>query len=235
LKEKKGIDSYASQIRSALQSKQGTKATGLWSSCEGYVGSITGGINWYNILQGSTFELSSTYEKLLVTAEYYEPGKEDMKRLLMRNVGEFYQNSLYSLMNGEIKKKLKVIPDHVSWGGQSARVFSALSGDFMNPVVSEVDYLLNSTNLHVAVYTGQLDLIVDTLGTLNWMDTLKANGMSDFHSASKKIIRTHGKVAAFKKANKNLSLYMILAAGHMIPSDQPETAVFMLNDIIQQK
>lgn len=36
----------------------------------------------------------------------------------------------------------KVIPDSVSWGGQSGGVFSAMSVDFMKPVVAKVDQLL---------------------------------------------------------------------------------------------
>jgi hypothetical protein len=36
----------------------------------------------------------------------------------------------------------KVIPDSVSWGGQSNGVFSAMSVDFMKPVVANVDALL---------------------------------------------------------------------------------------------
>lgn len=39
-----------------------------------------------------------------------------------------------------------------------------MAGDFMKPVVDVVDQLLTA-GVNVTVYNGQLDLIVDTLGT----------------------------------------------------------------------
>lgn len=39
-------------------------------------------------------------------------------------------------MNGPIKQKLKVIPANVTWGGQSKKVFEALSADFMTSAIS---------------------------------------------------------------------------------------------------
>ncbi|KAL8525340.1 hypothetical protein ACS0TY_014825 [Phlomoides rotata] len=44
---------------------------------------------------------------------------------------------LSSLMNTEIKKKLNIIPQNVTWGGQSGLVFDALQGDFMRPRINE--------------------------------------------------------------------------------------------------
>lgn len=48
--------------------------------------------------------------------------------------------------------------------GQAEDVFSFMAGDFMRPVVDVVDQLLTA-GVNVTVYNGQLDLIVDTLGT----------------------------------------------------------------------
>jgi serine carboxypeptidase 1 len=51
-------------------------------------------------------------------------------------------------MNNQVRKYLnsgkqgQVIPDSVSWGAQSNGVFSAMSGDFMKPVIHNVDALL---------------------------------------------------------------------------------------------
>lgn len=50
------------------------------------------------------------------------------------------------------------------WGLQSDQVFIALTEDFMKPVTEVVERLLNETDITVAVYNGQLDLIVDTPG-----------------------------------------------------------------------
>lgn len=53
------------------------------------------------------------------------------------------------------------------WGLQSGQVFTALAEDFMKPVTEVVERLLNETDITVAVYNGQLDLIVDTPGISN--------------------------------------------------------------------
>lgn len=45
-------------------------------------------------------------------------------------------------------------------------VFQNMAGDFMRPVVDIVDQLL-AAGVNVTIYNGQLDLIVDTMGTLS--------------------------------------------------------------------
>lgn len=47
--------------------------------------------------------------------------------------------------------------------GQATNVFLNMEGDFMKPVISIVDELLEA-GVNVTVYNGQLDLIVDTMG-----------------------------------------------------------------------
>lgn len=80
---------------------------------------------------------------------------------------QFHPDPLSKLMNGPIKQMLRIIPDNVTWGGQSQLVFDALAEDFMKPVTQVVENLLNNTNLQVNVYTGQLDMIVDTMGKIS--------------------------------------------------------------------
>lgn len=51
------------------------------------------------------------------------------------NVRKSYGLPLYDLMNGDVKKALK-IPDSVVWGSQSNNVFNFLWEDFMKPVTN---------------------------------------------------------------------------------------------------
>lgn len=46
-------------------------------------------------------------------------------------MNRFSDASLDSFMNGPVKNALNI---NVTWGSQSSKVFSALSGDFMKPV-----------------------------------------------------------------------------------------------------
>ncbi|KAK3024742.1 hypothetical protein RJ639_044679 [Escallonia herrerae] len=129
---------------------------------------------------------------------------------------------LYSLMNGPIKKKLKIIPKNVSWGGQNI-VFDALAGDFMRPRIAEVDELL-AKGINVTVYNGHIDLICATKGTEAWMNKLKWDGLPNFLSTSRAplycrsddIPTTKGFLASYK----NLFFYWILGAGHFVSSSR---------------
>jgi serine carboxypeptidase 1 len=93
--------------------------------------------------------------------------QETMSKLGAKHLKKYHGPSLSDLMNGPVKQMLRIIPANVTWGGQSSKVFGALAEDFMKPVVHVVNNLLNNTPVAVNVYNGQLDLIVDTMGTFN--------------------------------------------------------------------
>lgn len=89
----------------------------------------------------------------------------------------------------------------------------------------------------VTVYNGQLDLICCMLGTDAWMDQLKWKGLRAFRAASPEPFYVKGErteTAGFFKAHKNLAMYIVLNAGHMIPSDQPKAALLMLEHIMSR-
>ncbi|XP_063759543.1 retinoid-inducible serine carboxypeptidase-like [Eleginops maclovinus] len=139
-------------------------------------------------------------------------------------------------MNGPIKKKLGIIPQNVTWGGQAEEVFSNMAGDFMRPVVDVVDQLL-SAGVNLTVYNGQLDLIVDTMGQELWVKRLKWEGLPHFNNLSWTPLNdpiSTGLTGAFCKTYKNFGFYWILKAGHMIPSDQGPMALLMMKMITQQ-
>jgi serine carboxypeptidase 1 len=133
----------------------------------------------------------------------------------------------------------KVIPDSVTWGGQSDAVFSSLSGDFMRPVWDVADALLKGGRINVTVETGQLDLICCTAGTEAWMTKLTWPGMKDFYAASKTMVPLpNGLPGAFVKnagGGSPLTMWYILNAGLMLPSElsgSPYAALKMISSII---
>jgi len=139
------------------------------------------------------------------------------------------------LMNGPVKKALK-IPAARTFGQQSYQVFNESIGDFMKPVISTVDDLLD-LGYKVVVFNGQLDLIVDTIGTNVWVQKLKWNGLKHWNKAPRKPLYNAGKrplTGAFVKEYKNFSYYWIMRSGHMVPKDQPEMGRRMLKMITEQ-
>lgn len=88
----------------------------------------------------------------------------------------------------------------------------------------------------MAIYNGQLDLICSTLGLDAWLPKLEWPGLGAFQSANPSPIYALGaagkRTTGFLRRHENLSLYIILSAGHMIPSDQPEAALDMVSRIL---
>ncbi|XP_050296189.1 retinoid-inducible serine carboxypeptidase-like isoform X2 [Anthonomus grandis grandis] len=99
---------------------------------------------------------------------------------------------------------------------QAVKVYRTLINDFMKPVTHIVERLLNETDITVAVYNGQLDLIVDTLGVIQWLDKLHFKAMKDWKDSPKTAFIVNGVVEGFEKKAGNLIFYSVLRSGHML-------------------
>ncbi|CAL5426430.1 unnamed protein product [Camellia sinensis] len=204
-------NSLAQQIKQQIDNGQFEDATNSWSALEDVISSSSNS-DFYNFL------LDSGMDPVSLTASELSMGIA-MKRY-SRYLDSLKSSSpgggvnLDSLMNGAIKKKLK-IPENVQWGGQSDLVFTALAGDFMRPRISEVDELL-AKGVNVTVYNGQLDVICATKGTEAWVEKLKWEGLKTFLSMDRTPIYCGDDRATrgFMKSYRNLHFYWILEAGH---------------------
>uniref|UniRef100_A0A8C6U5L3 Carboxypeptidase n=1 Tax=Neogobius melanostomus TaxID=47308 RepID=A0A8C6U5L3_9GOBI len=215
------VNGVAQQVKAAVEQGQFLKATELWSQAENAVERNTNNVNFYNILT------QDPDEKVSAT-----PGEDFISLQWRRHLARLHKQPLSELMNGPIRKRLNVIPENVTWGGQSNEVFSNMAGDFMRPVVDIVDQLL-SAGVNVTVYNGQLDLIVDTMGQELWVKRLQWEGLPYFN----KLLWTPlydpaspGLTGAFYKTYKNFSFYWILRAGHMVLSSPPIITPLVITD-----
>uniref|UniRef100_A0A1A8C1D9 Carboxypeptidase n=1 Tax=Nothobranchius kadleci TaxID=1051664 RepID=A0A1A8C1D9_NOTKA len=219
------VNNAAQQVKQAVAKQDFLKATELWSVTESVVEQNTNGVNFYNILkQEEDGKLGSS------------EGESFISLLARRHIYPLHSQSLSELMNGSVRKKLAIIPQNVTWGGQAEEVFSKMAGDFMKPVVDVVDQLLTA-GVNVTVYNGQLDLIVDTMGQEMWVKQLKWEGIPSFNKLRWTPLDdpvSPGITGAFYKTYKNFAFYWILKAGHMIPSDQGPMALQMLKMIVHQ-
>ncbi|XP_069849338.1 retinoid-inducible serine carboxypeptidase isoform X1 [Dipodomys merriami] len=223
------VYNVAERVLDAINKEQYKEATQLWEEAEMVIEKNTDGVNFYNILTKST--PTSAMESGL------EFLRSHLVRLCQRHVRHLEGDTLSQLMNGPIRKKLKIIPEDISWGAQSPKVFMNMEEDFMKPVVSIVDELLEA-GVNVTVYNGQLDLIVDTMGQEAWLRKLTWPGLSKFSQLKWKALYSNPKsleTSAFVKAYKNLAFYWILRAGHMVPSDQGDMALKMMRLVTQQE
>ncbi|XP_008070211.2 retinoid-inducible serine carboxypeptidase [Carlito syrichta] len=223
------VSKVAEEVLDAINSGLYKEATQLWEKAEMVIEQNTDGVNFYNILTKSAPE--SVLESGL------EFTHSHLARLCQRHVRHLQQDTLSRLMNGPIRKKLKIIPEDHTWGGQAANVFVNMEEDFMKPVISIVDKLL-AAGVNVTLYNGQLDLIVDTMGQEAWVRSLKWPELPKFNELKWKALYSDPKsleTSAFVKSHKNLAFYWILRAGHMVPSDQGDMALKMMRLVTQQE
>ncbi|KAF5744796.1 serine carboxypeptidase-like 51 [Tripterygium wilfordii] len=148
----KKSNSLAQQIKQQISEGRYVDATNSWSELEGVIGSSSNSVDFYNFLLDSGMDPVS-----LTTAELSQGMSMKRYSRYLSSLRAFPGGvgDIDSLLNGVIRKKLKIIPLNVTWGGQSDHVFSAMEGDFMRPRISEVDELLNK-GVNVTVYSGQV-------------------------------------------------------------------------------
>ncbi|XP_059627010.1 serine carboxypeptidase-like 51 [Cornus florida] len=224
--------SVAKRIQQQIANNQLEDATNSWSELEDIISSSSNNVDFYNFLLDSGMDpvsLTATKLKNGIALKRYSRYLDSLRRSPGGSAGD-----IDSVMNGVVRKKLKIIPENVTWGGQSDLVFTALAGDFMRPRINEVDELL-AKGVNVTVYNGQLDVICATKGTEAWVEKLKWEGLKTFLSMDRTPIYCGGDTLtkAFTKSHKNFHFYWILKAGHFVPVDQPCVALNMISSMTQ--
>jgi len=208
----------ANKVQNNINNNQWLMATNNWGSLEGTVMQVSDNVDFYNILYKTRAGLKRTKESPLETLYRNHVTRDDTA-------------DVDALMDGPVRAALGV-SSSISFGGQSGQVFNNLAVDFMKPVITVVADLLDNTNVKVAVLTGQLDLIVDTPGTVQWVDAMSWSGSSQWASATRSTLNVNGWNEGYVKTVKNLSLFWVNRAGHMIPTDNPDASVAILRRII---
>ncbi|CAL0304044.1 unnamed protein product [Lupinus luteus] len=227
--------SIAQRIKQQLQDGKFVDATNSWDELEGAIITNSNNVDFYNLLvdAGSDSVTLSAVELGLSREISMKRYSQYLTSMRSRS-SPGGDGDLGELLNGPIKKKLKIIPENVTWGGQSDEVFTFLQGDFMKPRINEVDELL-AKGVNVTVYNGQVDLICATKGTEAWLRKLKWEGLQNFLGKERTPLYcgSEKKTKGFFRSYKQLHFYWILGAGHFVPTDQPCVALNMIGAITQ--
>lgn len=108
------------------------------------------------------------------------------------------------------------------------------TGDWMKPFHKHVITLLEK-EVPVLIYAGDKDFICNWLGNKAWTDNLDWSGKEDFNDAKIKQMYLDNKKQTHVGDVKNFDYFTfarIFGAGHMVPYDQPEASLQMLNSWI---
>jgi len=222
----------AHKAQAAIDAGDWHLATDYWGSTEFVVINQTNGVDFYNILNFVNYfgNLRDVHEMRLGLKKRLP---SHLYKKIFRPSSKI-DESLDGLMNGPIREKLGIIPDDVTWGGQSDDVFDAQAGDFMKPVVHVVDSALKETGLRVIVYQGQLDLICDTKGAMDWVQQFTWDQLGNYNGATRRAFTKpeDGQTDMFVKAFNRFKFYWVLGGGHAIAADCPMTAYRMFDRIL---
>lgn len=209
------------------------KAVNLFLQENNLIGQVTDNVDVYYVLRHNQQDSAIMH---LMLQRYKNTSKLSYNQIFAQYLMRSQSDPLFKLMNGPIRAKLGIIPDNVTWGGQSEMVAESQRNDIPSSVLSDVGKLIRG-GVKVVVYEGQLDMICGTLGAESWIAKLNWDGLPQFLNSSRKPLYAPSKLAkketgAFLKNFKNFELYYILNAGHMVPIDAPEMALEMLRMIL---
>ncbi|CAG9579801.1 unnamed protein product [Danaus chrysippus] len=130
--------------------------------------------------------------------------------------------ALYQLalkVNKYVKPTLKEVDQNLDWSFISDDVFESLSESFLVPSSKYLETLLNHTNLRIAVYNGNLDVVTPLAGATNWVHALKWRGSKELMNATRIPIKGHRN--GFYKTARQLSLWSVFGSGHWVPEENP--------------
>lgn len=102
------------------------------------------------------------------------------------------------------------------------------AGDWMKPYYKAVTDLLEA-DLPVLVYAGDKDFICNWLGNQAWTERLEWSGKEKFAAKPLKPWTLGKKQVGEVKNHKNFTFLRVYGGGHMVPYDQPESALDMVN------
>lgn len=115
-------------------------------------------------------------------------------------------------------------------------VYHHLVPDFLTSAAPWVTTILDESDIRVLFYSGNKDVIVAYPLSVNFYRRLYWHGAKDYRTAKREFFRVDGKLAGYiKKANKHFAEAVILNAGHMVPTDEPEVTLELLHRFINDK
>lgn len=232
----KSVDAVAQRCRRAVEAGQWNKATDEWRNAETAVmWAVPGftGDNFYNIYGGQLHpnRTGGQFTTLKATAKTQGMQSKLLGVPLSQQAYALHASSRSVSSIMKIVRKALGLPWYVRHEAQSNAVFKALEGDFMKPVVDIVEKLLSETTIEVTVFNGEWDLIVDVIGTLDWINRLQWAGADSWKAAPRKPLLVNGVDNGYSKSWGNFTFYSISQAGHMVPSDNPDAAIVMLRRV----
>jgi cathepsin A (carboxypeptidase C) len=148
-------------------------------------------------------------------------------------------NDVDFLNDPEVQKQLGV---NMKFESCNMIVNKGFTLDFMKNYHMLIPPML-AGGIDVLIYAGDQDFICNWLGNEKWVQALEWQHKAEFNAAAKKPYVVSGKDVGAKDGKEvgqlqsfaNLHFLRVYQAGHMVPMNQPEAALGMLNDLLAGK
>ncbi|XP_043209077.1 venom serine carboxypeptidase-like [Amphibalanus amphitrite] len=109
-----------------------------------------------------------------------------------------------------------------------------LEGDIMRTVRDKIAALLDA-DYSVLIYNGQMDVIIDYIGTEQMVRELPWKGRDQFVQSKRHVWYVGDEVAGYERHAGALTQVMVRNAGHILPFDQPKWAYDMISRFTSEK
>lgn len=112
-------------------------------------------------------------------------------------------------------------------------VYYHLIPDFLTTATHWLRRVLDESDIRVLYYSGNKDVIVAYPLSVNFYQNLHWSGANEYRNANREFLHVDGKLKGYiKKANAHFAEAVILNAGHMVPTDEPEATLALLHRFI---
>jgi len=129
------------------------------------------------------------------------------------------------------RKALGVTSASAKWESCNMQVNQQFSSDWMKNQQYTVPPLL-AAGIEVLIYAGDADFICNWMGNKAWTLALPWTGSTSFNAAADHDWEVAGKKAGTARTFGGFTFLQVNNAGHMVPRDQPENALAMIDTFI---
>lgn len=169
------------------------------------------------------FACTNIFNKIMDVAgdtNYY-----DIRKKCKTDLCYDFSNMETFLNQKSVRKALGV--GDIDFVSCSTEVYEAMQMDWMRNLEAGIPELLED-GIKLLVYAGEYDLICNWLGNSRWVHAMEWSGQKEFTRAPTVPFTVDGTEAGQLKSHGPVAFLKVHDAGHMVPMDQPKTALEML-------
>lgn len=125
------------------------------------------------------------------------------------------------------------VPDNIKYIPGNDQIYTAFGPDITQGVTDDLVDVIR--RVKVLLYNGQNDVVVNTPGVLQMINSLRWENLNQWKRAEKKVWSVGGEVVGWSKVAGNLWFVLVNGAGHMVPADQPISSFVMMGHFLNDE